>query len=105
LPPTGTDADLVGEITRKYDEAKHHHDYFVRLYERRERAYRGVKARLQKDKWRHNLRPMYAFNLLETVVASQVEMGLRFDARPSPHAAMSAEEAQHMLLNQPVQLS
>lgn len=98
MPPTAEDASLISEIIVKYDEAKHHHDYFVRLYERRERAYRGVKARLQKDKWRHNLRPPYAFNLLETVVASQVEMGLRFEARPSPHAAMTAEEAQHTLL-------
>jgi hypothetical protein len=96
--PGTPDANLVGEIIRKYDEAKHHHDYFVRLYERRERAYRGVKSRAQKEKWRHNLRPPYAFNLLETVVASQVEMGLRFEARPSPHAAMTPEEAQHMLL-------
>jgi len=95
---TQTDEQLVGEVTRKFDEAKHSHDYFTRLYERRERAYRGVKSRIQKDKWRHNLRPPYAFNLLETVVASQVEMGLTFDVHPSPHAQMTAEEAQHMLI-------
>lgn len=95
---SAADALVVSEIMVKYDEAKHHHDYFVRLYERRERAYRGVKSRVQKEKWRHNLRPPYAFNLLETVVASEIEMGLRFEVRPSPHADMSADEARHMLM-------
>jgi hypothetical protein len=87
----------VGEIVQKWDEAKSHHDAFCRLYERRERSYRGVKDKLQKQTWKHDLRPPYAFNLLETVVASEIDMGLTFRAKPSPHANMSADEAQHML--------
>lgn len=96
--PDRNDAQLVGEITAKLDEAKSHHDYFTRLYERRERSYRGVKERLQKPKWKHDLHPPYAFNLLETVVASQVEMGLTFDVRPSPHSQVSPDVAQHQLM-------
>jgi hypothetical protein len=46
-----------------------------------------VKERAAAEKWKHNLRPPYAFNLLETVVASQIDMGLTFDVRPSPHFA------------------
>jgi len=88
---------LVGAILGKYDEALHHHDYFTRLYERRERAYRGVKERIGREKWNHTLKPPHAFNLLETVVASQTEMGLRWDVRPSPHSQAKPDEAGHML--------
>lgn len=91
------DEQLVGEITQRVTDAQHTHDYFVRLYEKRERAYRGVKERIQREKWNHTYRPPYAFNLLETVIASQTEMGLRFDCRPSPHALQTPDEAQHML--------
>jgi hypothetical protein len=83
---------------KKFDEAKHHHDYFVRAYERRERAYRGVLSRAtQVDKWKHNYHPRFAFNLIETCVANTVEMGLQFNVRPSPHINVSVDEATHML--------
>jgi hypothetical protein len=88
---------LKNTILRRIEESMGQHQYFVNLYERRSRSYRGVKERALKDKWQHNLRPPYAFNLLETVVASQIDMGLTFEVRPSPHAHMSAQEAQHML--------
>src|SRR5215831_5107013 len=89
--------DLKAEILAKFDEAKLHHDAFCRLYNRRERAYHGIKDAIARSKWRHDLRPRYAFNLLETVVSSQVEMGLRFKARPSPRHALTPEQAQTML--------
>ena len=92
-----TDSQLVGEVIKKYDEAKGHHDYFTHLYERRERSYRGVKERIQAPRWKHDLHPPYAFNLLETVVASQIDQGLTYSAKPSPHSDMSEEEAMHML--------
>jgi hypothetical protein len=88
---------LKETIVRRVDEAMGQHDYFVRLYGRRERSYRGVKERAQKEKWQHNLRPPYAFNLLETVIASQIDQGLTYEVRPSPHAQVTADEAQHML--------
>ncbi len=92
------DGGIVSEVTKKYDEAAGHHQYFVNMYERRERAYRGVREKVaRKSKWRHDNRPPYAFNLLETVVASQVEMGLQFNARPSPHVNATADEAAQML--------
>ena len=93
-----TETSLVGDIVRKVDEALGQHQYFVNLYGKRERAYRGVKDRALKEKWQHNLRPPYAFNLLETVIASQIDQGLTYEVRPSPHAQVTAEEAQHMLL-------
>lgn len=93
-----TDAKLLGEIVSKVDEAMGHHQYFVNLYGKRERAYRGVKDRAAKERWQHNLRPPYAFNLLETVISSQVDQGLTFEAKPSPHHESTKEAAQHMLM-------
>lgn len=95
--PEYSESGLVGDITRKVDEALGQHTYFVNIYEKRERAYRGVKQRAAKEKWQHNLRPPYAFNLLETVIASQIDQGLTFEARPSPHSEISKNEAQLML--------
>lgn len=95
---TLSDEQLVGDITTKVTDALSHHEYFIRLYEKRERAYRGVKERVQREKWNHTYRPPYAFNLLETVISSQTDMGLRFDVRPSPHSQATPEEAQHMLM-------
>lgn len=92
-----SDADLVGRVQREWEEAQSHHSYFTRLYERRERSYRGVKSRVMREKWNHNLRPPYAFDLLETVVASQIDQGLTFAVRPSPHGDVSADEARNML--------
>lgn len=89
--------DFKAEILTKWEEAKLHHDEFVRLYDRRERAYHGIKNKIARPKWRHDLRPRYAFNLLETVVASQVEMGLRFTATPSPMINLTDEQAQMQL--------
>jgi len=91
-------ADLKAEILSKFDEAKLHHDEFVRRYDRGERSYHGIKERIGRSKWRHDLRPRYAFNLLETVVASQVEMGLRFEASPSPMHSLDPEQAMHQLM-------
>lgn len=86
---------LVGEVIKKWDEAQGHHNEFVRRYERSERAYRGVlEARSDAAKWRHKYHPPYAFNLIETIVSNTVEMGLRFDVRPSPHSGASMEEMQ-----------
>ena len=89
-----TDEQALIEVLKKFDEAKHHHDYFKRIYESRERAYRAVKKNAaRRPKWNHDLRPPYAFNLLETVVASETEMGLRMAARPAPHVNQTPEEA------------
>lgn len=93
-----SEAQLLGEIVAKYDESHTHHDAFKRLYERRERSYRGVKEKMAKSKWKHDLHPPYAFNLLETVVASQIEQGLTYDVRPNPHSQITPEEAQHKLM-------
>ena len=90
-------ADLQSEIISKFDEAKLHHDAFVRLYERRERAYHGIKERIATPRWRHDLRPRFAFDLLETVVSSQVEQGLRFKCSPSPTHNMDVQQAMNQL--------
>lgn len=90
--------EIVQEAVRKWDEAKSHHDDFVNKYERRERSYKGMlRAASDAAKWRHKHSPAYAFNLLETVVSNTVEMGLRFDVRPAPHANTSLEEATRQL--------
>jgi hypothetical protein len=93
-PMAGLNPDqFKSEAMARFDEAKHHHAYFKTLFEKRERAYRGVKAKTAQQTWRHAIRPPYAFNLLETVVANETEMGLRFEVRPSPHADMTPTEA------------
>jgi hypothetical protein len=89
---------LVAEIVKKFDEAKGSHDAFVRSYERNERAYKGIlDAASSAARWRHKLHPPYAFNLLETVVANHVEMGLSFQVRPAPHVNESLDEAMRLL--------
>lgn len=89
--------DIKAEILSRFDEAKLHHDTFCRLYDRRERSYHGIRERIGRPKWRHDHRPRLAFNLLETVVASQVEMGLRFKVDPSPMVNQTEQEAQNQL--------
>jgi hypothetical protein len=88
---------LVDEAIKKYDEAKKHHDVFVRAYERRERSYRGVlQSSADASRWNHKLHPPLAFSLIETMVASTIEEGLKFSARPSPHVNSSMEEAMEL---------
>jgi hypothetical protein len=85
---------LVAEIMAKWEECQQHHGAFVRAYERRERSYKGILSRnSEAAKWRHQMHPPLAFNLIETVVSNTVEMGLEFDVRPSPKINMSFEEA------------
>ncbi len=83
---------------KKFDEAQGPHRTFVRAYERRERAYRGIlRASSSAAKWRHTMHPPYAFDMIETIVASTVEMGLDFEARPAPIMGMTQDEAKDML--------
>lgn len=89
---------VVAEAIARWDESTKHHDVFCRAYERGERAYRGVLSVSDTAaKWRHKYAPKYAFNLIETIVSSTIEQGLRMDIRPAPHCQVSLEEAQHML--------
>lgn len=88
---------IVSEIIKRWDEAKKHHDLFVRKYERSERAYRGIMdVASDAAKWRHHYAPKYAFNLVETIVSNTIEMGLRMDVRPAPHALVNVQEAVQM---------
>lgn len=91
--------EVVSEAVKKFDAAKNaYHDQFVRVFERRERAYRGILAtNSNAAKWRHKYHPPYAFNLIETIVSNTVEMGLRFNARPSPHVNVDIQEAMQMV--------
>lgn len=90
----------VDEVKAKWEEAQTHHQQFVREYEKRERSYRGtLHVASEAAKWKHKLHPPYAFNLVETIVSNTVEMGLRFDVRPSPHSLSTPEEAMEMLRN------
>lgn len=84
---------LVTEVVSKWDKAQGHHAKFVKAYERRERSYRGLLAQSTQGKWNHQYHPKYAFNLIETIVATTVEMGLRFDVRPSPKVNMTQQDA------------
>lgn len=89
---------LVSEVYKRWDECQSHHGYFVQAYERRERAYKGILS-IASDaaRWRHKHAPPYAFNLIETIVSNTIEMGLRFDVRPSPKVNIPLEEAMEML--------
>lgn len=88
---------VVQEAIRRYDESKKHHDPFVRAFERRERSYRGVlNSSADASKWGHKAHPPLAFSLIETSVASTIEEGLSFVARPSPHVNAGAEEAREL---------
>lgn len=90
--------EIVQEAIRRYDESKKHHDPFVRAYERRERAYRGVlQASSNASKWNHKAHPPLAFSLIETAVASTIEEGLTFQARPAPRPNQTLEEAKELV--------
>jgi hypothetical protein len=90
--------EYVQEAVRKWDDAKSFHDSFVRKYEKGERSYKGIlQSASNAAKWRHKSAPMYAHNLIETVVSNTVEMGLRFDVRPAPHSNVPLEEALNQL--------
>jgi len=88
----------IEQTRRRVDACKSHHDYFVKRYERLERAYRGiVTPRSKAAQWRNVVTPPYAFQMIETVVANQMEEGLRLKATPNPRVGVSLEEAQHLL--------
>lgn len=90
--------EIVQEAIRRYDECKKHHDPFVRAYERRERAYRGVlQSSANASKWNHKAHPPLAFSLIETSVASTIEEGLTFQARPAPRPGLTLEEAKELV--------
>lgn len=90
---------IVVEAVKRYDDAYHHHRFFVNDFERRERAYRGIlKATSQAARWRHTMHPPYAFNMIETIVSNEIEMGLDLKVQPAPLAGLSQQEAQQLLL-------
>lgn len=90
-----TEEDQISQIVKRVDAAKKHHDYFVRRFERLERAYRGIvnpTSKLAKSNWRNTITPPYAFQLIETVVANTVEENLRLTARPAPKPGDDLQE-------------
>lgn len=92
------DQTTVNEVVAKLEAAKSHHDYFVKRYNRLERAYRGLLSPNQEAaKWRHQITPPYAFNLIESVVANTEEEGLVFRATPAPWINMPLDKAMAML--------
>lgn len=89
---------IVSEIQRRFEESAGAHAAFVRHYERGERAYRGVlSVASNAAKWRHKYHPPYAFNLLETIIGNQVEMGLRMHVKPAPKVGLDQQTAQQLL--------
>jgi hypothetical protein len=95
---SGKRKDQLDKVLARFDKVNSSHQKFVKLYDQRERAYRGVLRRASNaSKWKHQLHPPYAFNLLETVISSSVEQGLVLSARPSPHGNVTLDEATAML--------
>lgn len=95
MPPV---APIVSEIQRRFDESYGAHSSFVRRYERGERAYRGsLSISSQAAKWRHKYHPPYAFNMIETIIGNQTEMGLRISFKPAPKIGMDQQSAQQLL--------
>ncbi len=90
-----SEREQVDLVVKRLDASKKHHDYFVRRFERLERAYRGLvepTSKLAKAGWRNTITPPYAFQLIETVVANTVEENLRLACRPAPKPSQSLEE-------------
>jgi hypothetical protein len=94
----GKRKETLDKILDRFDRVKGPHQKFVTLYEQRERAYRGELRRASNAaRWKHQIHPPYAFNLIETVISSSVEQGLFLSARPAPQGSPSLEEAQLQL--------
>lgn len=90
--------DTVVEAVKKYDEAYKHHRFFVRDYDRSERAYQGIlRSTSSAAKWRHTYTPKHAFNFIETIVANTVEMGLDLKVRPAPKPGLSMDDARELM--------
>jgi hypothetical protein len=90
--------EIVTVAVKRLDEALHHHQWFVRNFERQERAYKGIlHATAQAARWRHTMHPPYAFNMIETIVANTVEMGLGFQWQPQPKPGLSTQDAQALM--------
>lgn len=98
-PKTGYQTpDIVTEAVKRFDEAYHHHHYFVRNFDRRERAYRGIlHATAQAARWRHTMHPPYAFNMIETIVAGESEQGMDTKVIPAPMPGLDMQTAQDLL--------
>lgn len=95
---TGKRKEQRDKILERFDRVKGPHQKFVSLYERREQAYRGELRRASNAaRWKHQIHPPYAFNLIETIISSSVEQGLFLSARPCPQGDVSLEEAQQQL--------
>lgn len=92
--PTPKERELISKIQARFNECSGPHQAFVRHYEKNERAYHGILERASEAaKWKHQLHPPYAFNLIETIVSNTVEQGLRLSVRPSPHVNIPIEDA------------
>src|SRR6266498_1917558 len=96
--PSAPERDLIVKIQKRWGECQGKHQQFVDMYEKNERAYQGVLERSSEAaKWKHQVHPAYAFNLVETIVSSSTEQGLRLDVRPSPYTNIPLDEAIKML--------
>lgn len=96
--PSQADNDLISEVREKYEECLGSHGAFVDRYEKNERAYEGIlRPSSDAAAWKHQVHPRYGLELVETVIANTVEMGLRMKCTPSPHAQVTLPEAQQLL--------
>ena len=82
-----TDDEFLLKVLKDLDEASKHHSIFVRKSEERYRAYRGMLApsgRSRASRWRSNVHPRHAFQMVETLIANLIEERPRFQVKPRP---------------------
>lgn len=90
----------VAEAVKFVDEHQDSHNRVVRFFDRNEAAYHGfLDERTDAAKWRHKRHPPHVFTLIETLIASTNDQGLRMQVRPSPKVMTTLEEAQTAMRN------
>jgi hypothetical protein len=73
------------QAVKDYDDDCKSHDELVRKVERRYRSYRGIlERRSEAAQWTSKLHPPYAFQIIETVVASLIDPQPRWRPRARP---------------------
>jgi hypothetical protein len=83
--PSEAEQETLDEFRRKLEAAMPAHGEFVRKVERGYRSYHGIlKSSSPAASWKHKMHPPVAFNLIETIVSSTIEQGLRMKVTPAP---------------------
>lgn len=101
--------DIVGRVMRGFDQDLKTHNNFSQEVDKRYRAYRGViERRSQASTWNNRQHPAYVLQIIETMIASALDMSPRWQIKARPkmgspaqiQAEMDGAKAMEILLSE-----